>query len=53
MAAVTRDLDLVARIFAALAAELLVFYNAPASRMRAFVLWIRHYDLPFVFVEPI
>jgi hypothetical protein len=47
MAAVAGDLDLVSRIFAALAAVLLIFYSAPASRMRAFFLWIRHFDLPY------
>jgi hypothetical protein len=50
MAAVARDLDLVARIFATLTAVLFIFYNsALASRMRTFFLWIRHIDLPSVF----
>ena len=52
MAAVARDLDLIARIFAALAAVLLIFDSALASRMRAFFLFVRHIDLPSVFVEP-
>jgi hypothetical protein len=47
MAAVARYLDLIARIFAPLAAVLLIFDSALASRMRAFFFWSRHIDLPF------